>query len=617
MVATPWGPSESLRDRRLRPGPGTQPERVVHNQKGRLFGAMVASTSERGYAATRVADLVELSGVSRSTYYGLFPDKAACFLAAMETLLDGALAAVAAGTESEDWEQRAQGALVDFAALVVAQPAAARMCLLEAPAAGPEAMNALAKAMARFETLVLGLLAESPERAAMPEEIVGAWIGGVQEIARERLRRGREDELPDLMPEVAALLLSYRPPPEPLRLRTRLPTPAPETLETYGHAERALRALAFTAAEQGYANTTVNQVVRRASMSPTTFYANFKGKEDALLAAIDSAGAQMVAAILPAFQRNPNWPYGVRGALGDLFNYLASRPALARLVMVEVYAAGPAAMERRAEALKPLQEMIAVGREERALGLSAVALEAIVGGIYGLAYKQIRESGPASLPGIAPTCAYFALAPFIGSEEAGTVANGDGRARGPRRRHESLRAVSTLPLRQRILAFLSFHTASVDEIAAEFDEPVEAIEPELASIRGAELVEEVDRKGADGGVERAYRSSMGPMSYSQWAGFSQAERERISAQIRRLIKRDVEVAVAAGTFDARVDRHLVRVDMAVDEVGWEELAAAYTEAESTMLEIWARSSRRLEAAGKERIQVRGVMTLFEMPPEDS
>ena len=68
MVVTPWGDSDSLRERRLPPGPGRPREGVLANQRERLFGAMVASVSERGYRATAVNDLVEISGVSSRTF---------------------------------------------------------------------------------------------------------------------------------------------------------------------------------------------------------------------------------------------------------------------------------------------------------------------------------------------------------------------------------------------------------------------------------------------------------------------------------------------------------------------------------------------------------------------
>ena len=86
-VITPWGDADTLRDRKLRPGAGGPPAEVEKNQRERLFGAMVASVSKRGYTATRVADLVELSGVSSRSFYDLFEDKGACFQATIEALL--------------------------------------------------------------------------------------------------------------------------------------------------------------------------------------------------------------------------------------------------------------------------------------------------------------------------------------------------------------------------------------------------------------------------------------------------------------------------------------------------------------------------------------------------
>ena len=127
-------------------------------------------------------------------------------------------------------------------------------------------------------------------------------------------------------------------------------------------AERALRAFAVVAAEEGYPNLTVNQVVKRASMSARTFYSNFAGKEGALLAAIDSGVASLVAVVLPAYRRAPDWPSGMRAAFGALFTYLASRPALARLLAVEkVYAAGSAALDLRSECMRPLEVLFEPG----------------------------------------------------------------------------------------------------------------------------------------------------------------------------------------------------------------------------------------------------------------
>jgi AcrR family transcriptional regulator len=565
MVATPWGDSEQLRERGLRPGPGIPPDEAAQNQRERLFGAMVASVSERGYAGTRVSDLVELSGVARKSFYRLFADKEACFVATVEAMISIGVAYAVAATpttegEAASWEDQMAGVIHGFAEMVLSQPAAARLLLLETHAAGPTALGLLDNAFAAFEALGRKRLAEHPELANLPIEVLTVSAGTVQEMAARRLREGREAELPSLGDELAQLLASIRPPPEPIRMATKPPAFAPETLDAHDRSERALRAFTAVVAEAGYANASVSQAVKRASMSPTTFYASFRNKEDAMMAAIDSAGAQIVAAIVPTVRRNPDWPLGVRSALGTFFNFLASRPSLARLMLVEVYAAGPAAVARREQALAPLIALVD-GWHAKAPQVPAVAIEALSGGIFALAFKTTKERGPESLPNLAAISTYFALAPFIGAEPACAAANSDGLPRSIRERHESNITV--------------------------LQPPEERVRPPSKRL-----------------IEKP-----------EWEEFSRPERERISAEVRDLIAGDIEGAVREKTFDSRIDRHLARVPLLLDEQGWAELAKLHTAIVSDTVDIQAKTLKRLEESGEQGVPARSVVYLFEMPDD--
>src|SRR5262249_8007749 len=141
------------------------------------------SVGERGYAATRVADLVDISGVSRKSFYALYHDKAACFQAAVEAAFDAAITrAFAYEVEGSTWEEKMRSGFDDLAAMVVEQPAAARMCLVEAFAAGPESVAHLEAAIEAVERLAKLRLDESEERAGMPDELITAVVGGSVEI---------------------------------------------------------------------------------------------------------------------------------------------------------------------------------------------------------------------------------------------------------------------------------------------------------------------------------------------------------------------------------------------------------------------------------------------------
>jgi DNA-binding transcriptional ArsR family regulator len=323
----------------------------------------------------------------------------------------------------------------------------------------------------------------------------------------------------------------------------------------------------------------------------------------------------MVAAVMPVFRRNPDWPEAIRAGIGALFNFLASRPALAQLIVVEIYAAGPEALQRRVEALKPLAALIE-DAPEGSSAIPAIALEGIAGGIYTLAYKRIRESGPEGLPWLAPVCTYLALAPFVGPEMAATVANGDGRTRVSREREETIRAIAVRPLRQRALGVLGERPASLEEIAAELREPLEQVRQDVDALERAGLVESSEEKGPNGAPERIFRSHMGVIPDSRWARFSLEERHEISTQVTRLITGELELAVEAKTFDSRIDRHLLRIPLLLDEQGWGELAEIYTEAENAAFEVQARSAERMRQTKDQGIHARGILALFEMPPSD-
>src|SRR3954449_5882078 len=59
---------------------------IAHNQRERLLDAIANVVAEKGYAATRVADITDYAGVSRKTFYELFTDKEDCFLAAYDAI---------------------------------------------------------------------------------------------------------------------------------------------------------------------------------------------------------------------------------------------------------------------------------------------------------------------------------------------------------------------------------------------------------------------------------------------------------------------------------------------------------------------------------------------------
>ncbi len=614
MVATPWGDSDSLRERKLQPVRGASPEEVSRIQRERLFAAMVACVSERGYGATAVSDLLSLSGVSSRSFYGYFPDKGACLKATVEAILSLAQIEDPDPDGTETLEAWARSRLGTLGAAVIAQPAAAKLCLIEA-FADPQGVEPITAALEAVER-DLRRHRHDPEEAELPPKMITARVGGLVEVARSRLRRGAVEELPALTDGFVALLLADQAPPEPLRMTTRPMKGEPESLGSAGHAERAVRAFSILVAEQGYFETTVDDVLKKASMSPTTFYANFSGKDDLMASAIDGACAQIVAAAMPAFARHSDWPSAIRASYGALLSFLASRPALAHLIAVDVYAAGEQAIERRFAGLRPLAPLF---ENSAPWWRPPLFFEATAGAILHLAYTEVRDSGPDSLPALAPLCTYLSLAPFIGAEAACVAANGTGGGRA------APVAEAAVPFRMTMratvseaLVFIADNEASPQEVAVEVGEDVEVVRGYLTDLAEVGALETVEENDAGEPVYRSNRdlNYLLVLTAQQMKMMPTQDRDDVSRQIWRLASRDVEEALESGTFNARAEHVLTRSPVQLDELGWSELTRLHEQILHATFEIQARAKKRLDETGERAIPGRSLQLFFEMPVED-
>jgi len=423
-VETPWGDAAGLKGRKLRPGRGTPRAEAKRNQRERLFAAMVATVAARGYEATTVADLVELSGVSRSAFYRHFADKQECFLAAIEALAGPALETAKGGLALPGDMGLARQAFETLFRQIAAQPAAAKMCFVDVYAAGPEGVALVDRTIDGFEELFRQMLDQAPGYEGMPPEIVRALIGGVQKVIHKRLYRGQEEELVELAPQLWDWLFLNPTPPGPLkapRRRSRKAPPFEERQAASSPPERILRALAAVVSERGYHETTVADIVERAKTSGRTFYEYFESKEDAMVAALDSGSQKMLAEAMPAFRRAHDWQHAVQATQQAMFTFGVQEPEYARLGAVEIFGAGTRALEQREKVTEGMELLLEHGYEVNP-AVPKITAEAIGGALYALFYDHVRRKGAERLPEIVPPVVYVTLVPFLGAEEAYSLA---------------------------------------------------------------------------------------------------------------------------------------------------------------------------------------------------
>jgi len=114
-------------------------------------------------------------------------------------------------------------------------------------------------------------------------------------------------------------------------------------------------------AENGYVETSVADVLRRARISRETFYEQFSSKQDCFIASFDAAAGTILGRAASAAGRTGGPLERFDRALRAYLEALAAEPALARLFLLEVYAAGEPALQRRAEIQARFSDLVAAG----------------------------------------------------------------------------------------------------------------------------------------------------------------------------------------------------------------------------------------------------------------
>jgi AcrR family transcriptional regulator len=397
-------------------------EEARQNQRERLFAAMVAVTAEKGYQATSVADLVDVSGVSSRSFYQHFSDKEDCFLGTMEVILVDMHRLVLGELEGEGLiDERADRAALVLVEHLRTEPETTRLWLVEAFCAGERAqqrLNLALDVLAAQLQKVFGALGKQD----MPEDLTRAILGGVAGVIYNRLAAGRSEDIPALVENVRSWALGFPVPPGPLRPKGRrrraAAPPGAPPFAAHVPGERVLRAFTEVVAEKGFAATTIADIAARGSVSQATLYNHFSGKEDILNAALDSSGAQMIAATLPAIRRTPEWPGAMRIAAESLCSFFVAEPGFAHLREVAVYGAGPAAVRVRDRTGLDLLQMLTRLAPKAPSGLDEVRVEATFASIHALLYRWIRAKGTETLSQAAPLATYLALAPWAGGTSA-------------------------------------------------------------------------------------------------------------------------------------------------------------------------------------------------------
>lgn len=190
---------------KIRPRSGLSRAEVIANQRARIFDGFAAALAYHGYEDTKVTDIVELSGVSRATFYERFESKELCFAAAYEDGVERLAAAVgeAAGDE-RGWANRLSAGLTAGLEFLAADPPLAHLLFVESLAAARPARLEHERSLDRLAEV----LRPSAVDGEVSEETARMLAGGLASHLSGRILAGEAERLPALHGPLLQYLLA-------------------------------------------------------------------------------------------------------------------------------------------------------------------------------------------------------------------------------------------------------------------------------------------------------------------------------------------------------------------------------------------------------------------------
>jgi AcrR family transcriptional regulator len=417
----------------------------AQEQRARLLSAIVETVAQYGYVHAKIGDIAKQARVSRATFYELFDDKEECFLAAYREIAGRFSSETRAAIAQGKARAAAQVIITALFDLAEQRPSEFSFLTHESMLAGPRALAKRERLLTRLHEQIDGLRDEIAE-GARPDVPMRMILGGVIRALGILMRSGEKNPrrllgeaiewlslytashdcdrwstittdpalLEGAKPGIALGMLAPRPLPKG---RHRLPEP----LVTRVQRERILHATAAAISANGYALTTVADIVAAAGLSREVFYAHFSDKQEAFAETFKLFFEQIMAACAGAFfAAQGDWPDRVWESGRVFGSFIAAAPDFARCVFIESYAPGNDGAQLTDNFILGFSMFLEDGYRWRpeAVVVPRLVSQAIPGAVFDVAALYVAQGRVAEVPGLMPLCVYTVLAPFTGVEFA-------------------------------------------------------------------------------------------------------------------------------------------------------------------------------------------------------
>lgn len=172
--------------------------------------------------------------------------------------------------------------------------------------------------------------------------------------------------------------------------------------------------------EGDYAGTTIEAVIERAKISRSQFDHHFVGKHDCFARAHQIAVREICNRVLAAGANAPTWRAGLRAALQEFLEFVSDQPLAAKVLLIDVRAAGGSALLAHNEAVDRLARTIDSARRQPEAAHSPPKLTArlMVGGVESSACAWLTQVEGTEVMRRLPTLMYLIVLSYFGEDLA-------------------------------------------------------------------------------------------------------------------------------------------------------------------------------------------------------
>jgi AcrR family transcriptional regulator len=185
--------------------------------------------------------------------------------------------------------------------------------------------------------------------------------------------------------------------------------------------QRILEGMLEVVGTRGYDVASVRMVLDSTGIYRQAFYDEFADKDACYLEALEFGIAKLEAIGSAAVASQESWQEKLRAGLGAVLGALDAEPAIGRALIVEVHAAGSAALETRSKAMKRITDFIDSARH-CSTGTESpppIAAEGIVAGMHAVVHAKLAAGEEGGFRELLPDFMYFAVLPYFGPDVAG------------------------------------------------------------------------------------------------------------------------------------------------------------------------------------------------------